>query len=90
MSGEVDAWPEVPEIDRLAHGDVVPIPTLPPKYAFPVVVAPPDMVSPPFWLPLPMVDEAYAVSPPLNCVSVEVELPVPWNGYAAAKPAPVM
>lgn len=37
-----------------------------------------------------MVDEAYAVRPPLNCVSVEVALPARLNGYADASPAPVM
>ena len=41
-----------------ATGLVVPIPTLPAKYAVPVVVAPPLMVSPPAWVPLPIVDEA--------------------------------
>jgi hypothetical protein len=33
--------------DRVVPGEVVPMPTFDPKYALPVVVAPPDMVSPP-------------------------------------------
>jgi hypothetical protein len=37
-----------PPTDSLCPGDVVPIPILEAKYAFPVVVAPPDIVRPPF------------------------------------------
>src|SRR3989344_4972831 len=47
----------------------------------PVVVAPPLMVRPVACVPAPMVDDAYAVSPPLNCVRVEVALPARPNGY---------
>ena len=36
------------DTDSLANGEVVPMPRLPAKYAFPVVVAPPEIVSPPF------------------------------------------
>ena len=50
----------------------------------PVVVAPPDIVSPPACVPLPTVEDANAVSPALNCVSVDVALPAAWKGYAAA------
>ena len=50
----------------------------------PVVVAAPEIVRP--VVPLPIVELAYAVIPALNCVSVEVELPVPKNGYAEARP----
>jgi hypothetical protein len=52
----------------------------------PVVVALPLIVSPEIAVPLPIVDEAYAVRPPLNCVSVEVALPVSVKGYVAARP----
>jgi hypothetical protein len=48
----------------------------------PVVVAPPLIVSPPACVPLPMVDDAKAVRPLLNCVRVEVALPARPNGYA--------
>lgn len=48
-----------------------------------VVVAPPFTVSPPVCVPSPIVEDAYAVSPPLNCVSVEVALPASGNGYPA-------
>lgn len=47
-----------------------------------MVVAPPEMVRPVVWPPAPIVELAYAVRPPLNWVRVEVELPVPANGYA--------
>src|SRR3989344_2813508 len=43
-----------------ATGAAVPMPTLPAKYAFPVVVAPPRIVSPPVCAPLPMVEDAVA------------------------------
>jgi len=45
------------------QGDVVPIPSVPAKYALPVVVAPPAMVSPPVCAPLPMVDDAWDKKP---------------------------
>jgi len=51
-----------------------------------VVVALPDIVSPPKPVPSPIVDEAYAVSPPLNCVSVVVALPAALKGYAPPPP----
>ena len=70
----------MPLIARADIGVDVPMPTLDAKYALSVVVAPPLMVKPPFWFPLPMVDEAYAVNPPLNWVRVEVALPVSANG----------
>ena len=54
----------------------------PPKYELPVVVAPPLIVRPPVCVPSPIVLDAYAVRPPLNCVSVEVALPASWKGYA--------
>jgi hypothetical protein len=44
-----------------------------------VEVAPPLTVSPPPSVPFPTVEDAYDVSPPLNCVSVEVALPVSGN-----------
>lgn len=44
---------------------VVPTLTLPPKYAFPVVVALPEIVRPPAAVPLPMVELANAVKPPV-------------------------
>src|SRR5579872_4848105 len=65
----------LPATTNLLAGEVVPIPTLPAMYALPVVVAPPLIVRPPVWLPLPIVLDANAVSPPLNCVRVEVALP---------------
>ena len=36
---------------------------LPAKYAFPVVVAPPEMVNPPTCVPLPIVDDAETMTP---------------------------
>ena len=48
------------------------MPILDAKYAFPVVVAPPRIVSPPVAVPLPIVELAYAVNPPVItgvCVS---------------------
>ena len=48
--------------------------------SWPVVVAVPYMVRPPEVLPLPIVEEAIAVMPPVNWVRVEVEFPVPVNG----------
>ena len=48
-------------IPKVAKGVVEPTPTDPAKYAFPVVVAPPEMVSPPVWEPLPIVEEAAAM-----------------------------
>ena len=72
---------EAPCTDSAANGEVLPMPTLPAKYAVPVVVELPEMVRPA--VPLPMVEDAYAVSPPLNWVRVEVEFPAPANGYAA-------
>lgn len=61
----------------------------PPMYALPVVVAPPFTVRPPACVPSPIVEEAYAVRPPLNWVSVEVAFPARPNGYAKAEPLPV-
>ena len=55
---------------------------MPPKYALPVVVAPPNIVSPVVCVPAPIVDDANAVRPPLNCVRVDVAFPVSANGYA--------
>ena len=55
-------------------GVAVPMPTLPAKYALPVVVAPPDMVSPPVCVPLPMVDDASAYKPLVKPMRVEVAL----------------
>ena len=57
---------------NFANGLVVPTPSLPlmilllPKYALPVVVAQPLTVRPPICVPLPMVEEAKAVRPPLR------------------------
>ena len=51
----------------------------PAKYEMPVVVAPPSIVSPPVWPPLPIVVDAYEVSPFVNERVVEVALP--GNGY---------
>ena len=55
------------------NGVVDPIDSdVPPKYAFPVVVAPPLIVRPVSAVPFPMVDDAYAVNPPVSagtCVS---------------------
>ena len=50
------------------------------------MVAEPEMVRPEIAVPAPMVVEAKDVRPPLNCVRVEVALPVAVNGYAAARP----
>ena len=37
------------------------MPTMPAKYALPVVVAPPEMVRPPIAVPLPMVVDARSI-----------------------------
>ncbi len=60
---EATTWPTT---DSFAYGEVVPMPTLPANVLapvpctmrFPVVVAPPEMVSPPACAPEPMVEEA--------------------------------
>ncbi len=57
----------------MAKGLVVPIPTFPAKYAFPVVVAPPDTVRPVVCPPAPIVDEAREYIPFVNPMSVDVE-----------------
>jgi hypothetical protein len=49
-----------------ALGVLVPIPTFEAKYALRVVVAPPEIVRPPAWVPLPIVDEAVTRMPLLN------------------------
>ena len=43
--------------------EVAPTPMVPAKYAFPVVVAPPETVRPPACAPLPMVEEAVEMNP---------------------------
>ena len=48
---------------------------VPPKYAFPVVVAPPLMVRPPVWVPLPIVEDAAERKP-------EVKDDIPVNQEA--------
>jgi len=48
--------------ERSEPGEVVPMPTLPAKYALSVVVAPPKTVNPPVCVPSPMVDEAVAMN----------------------------
>jgi len=55
-----------PFTERVLHGEVVPTPTFPAKNALPVVVAFPEMVSPPAPVPLPMVVEAKNMLFPLN------------------------
>ena len=70
----------LPLIDTLLLIVEVPLPR---TASVPVVVAPPLTVSPPAWVPLPTVDDANAVMPPLNCVRVDVALPASGNGYAA-------
>ena len=60
---------EVARTTCKAYGDVLaplPMPSLPATYEFPVVVAPPLIVSPPACPPLPIVDEANAVKPFVN------------------------
>lgn len=69
-----------PCIESMDPGVVVPIPSDPPIYAVPVVVAFPEIVRPPSAVPFPMVVEACAVRPPLNCVSVDVAFPASGNG----------
>src|SRR3990167_7703857 len=51
----------------------------------PVVVAPPLMVRPPAWVPLPIVEDAFEMSPAVNCMSVEVELPIEVGVKGKAK-----
>jgi hypothetical protein len=62
--------------DSSVPGEVVPMPTLLAKYAFPVVVAPPAMVNPPVLVPLPIVEEAKAYIPWVNPIKVLVALAV--------------
>jgi hypothetical protein len=61
-------------MENLLHIDVVPNPTLPPKYARPVVVAPPLIVRPSE--PLPIVEDAYARSPPFKNEIPDTEIAV--------------
>jgi hypothetical protein len=63
---------EDPFTESARHGVVVPTPIFPAKYAFPVVVAPPLIVSPVACPPAPIVVEAYEVRPPLNERRVDV------------------
>lgn len=77
---EVPEMYELPWTERVRDGVVVPTPMLPATYALPVVVAPPEIVSPVACPPAPIVEEAKAVSPPLNCVRVVVALPATLNG----------
>jgi hypothetical protein len=46
------------------------------------------MVRPVVFVPPPIVDDEYAVIPPLNCVSVDVAFPGRGNGYALPPPDP--
>ena len=57
---------EVGLTENCAHGVVLPTPTLPPKYALIVVVAPPLMVKPACCVPLPIVVDARNWLPPVN------------------------
>ena len=75
-----------PTSESFDAGEVLPIPTLPAKYAVPVVVALPEMVRPS--VPLPMVVEASERRPLVKVRMVEVALPE--NGYAAASDAGVV
>jgi len=59
-----------------------PVVSVPARYVEPVVVAFPFVVRPS--VPLPIVELANAVRPPLNCVKVEVALPASEKGYSAA------
>ena len=67
----------LPEMPILPPNVLVPVPC---TKSNPVVVAAPEMVSPPVCVPLPMVVDAYEVSPPLNAKFVVVALP--GNRYA--------
>src|SRR5262249_28406905 len=73
-------------ISRREPGVVVPMPTLPAKYAFPVVVAPPLTVRPPVCVPLPMVDEAWKILPPVKVLLPVNVLKSPSNVEDAAVP----
>ena len=55
--------PLVPLNENVANGLVVPAAMVLPKYALPVVVAPPLTVRPPVREPLPIVDEAATTMP---------------------------
>jgi hypothetical protein len=68
--------PELALMVNFASGDEVPIPTLPAKYAVPVVVAPPLIVSPPVCVPSPMVEEACETKPPVKVWSADQLLAV--------------
>jgi hypothetical protein len=65
------ASPDV-RISNTVVGLWVPMPTLEAKYAFPVVVAPPETVRPPACVPPPIVEEAKAVMP-FEAVNIVVE-----------------
>ena len=76
---------ELPLTSSLLVGVVVPIPTFPPKYAIPVVVAPPETVRPPACVPLPIVEDAVAMRPWVMMRRVEVELPSVPGVHGKAK-----
>ena len=61
----VKPWPEA----------MVVVPVVPVIARKPVVVAPPEIVNPPACVPLPMVEEAVAMSPPVNDMRVLVDSP---------------
>lgn len=69
------------------------MPTFDPKYALPVVVAPPEIVRPPACVPLPIVEEAVAPIPCVKMVSVDVEFAAEVHAVVGVKgndpPAPV-
>ena len=54
---------------------MVVVPVVPVIARKPVVVAPPEIVNPPACVPLPMVEEAVAMSPPVNDMRVLVDSP---------------
>ena len=78
----------VPVTSRFLSGAVLAIPTFPAKYALPVVVAPPEMVSPSACVPDPTVDEASDRKPDENVCS-RVVVAVPFM-VSPVEPSPIV
>ena len=62
------AWPPVQETTVPSASVLLNLP-VPPKYALPVVVAPPKIVRPLAWPPAPMVDDELERKPEANVLS---------------------
>ncbi len=74
---------DVPTTLNFHDGDVVPMPTLLAKYASPVVVLFPEIVSPPVAVPSPIVDDAETTIP-----TVDVGASAPFTSDQLETPSP--